>query len=167
MRAARAGVPSRTPARPDTEGCRRRRESNPRPKNSRVDSDFDWNGGSCYGCAAMRVVTEQDPISMDEIRRMATARFGDLVKAVVDLERRVMIVDAELHADEEAEFLAGGSRQRDLWGINLYPDLAESEWLEFDSMINLRPSFGNRSRGVDDDATRDRIAALVIELLRR
>ena len=104
---------------------------------------------------------------MDEIRRMATARFGDLVKAVVDLERRVMIVDAELHADEEAEFLAGGSRQRDLWGINLYPDLAESEWLEFDSMINLRPSFGNRSRGVDDDATRDRIAALVIELLRR
>jgi hypothetical protein len=50
----------------------------------------------------MRVVTEQDPIAMDEIRRMAAARFGDLVKAAVDLERRIMIVDAELHADEQA-----------------------------------------------------------------
>lgn len=115
----------------------------------------------------MRIVTELDPISMDEIRRMAAARFGDLVKAVIDLERRIMIVDAELQADEEAELLAGGSQQRDLWGINLYPDLAESEWLEFDSMINLRPSFGNRSRGVDDHATREKIAAMVVELVRR
>ena len=88
---------------------------------------------------------------------MAAGRFGDLVKAVVDLERRIMIVDADLHADQEAELLAGGSQQRDVWGINLYPDLPESDWLEFDSMINLRPSFGNRSRGVDDPAIRERI----------
>ena len=115
----------------------------------------------------MKVVTEQDPISVEEIRRMAAARFGDFVKAVIDVERRIMIVDAELHADEEAELLAGGSRQQHLWGINLYPDLAESEWLEFDSMINLRPSFGNRSRGVDDHATREKIAAMVIQLVRR
>ena len=78
-----------------------------------------------------------------------------------------LLVDAELHADEEAELLAVGSRRQDLWGINLCPDLVESEWLEFDSMINLRPSFGNRSRGVDDSATRDRIAALVTELVCR
>ena len=104
---------------------------------------------------------------MEEIRRMASARFGDLVKAVIDIERRLMVVDAELHADEEAELLAGGSRQTDLWGINLYPDLAVSDWLEFDSMINLRPSFGNRSRGVDDSTTRDRIAALMTVLVRR
>ena len=115
----------------------------------------------------MKAVTEQDPISLEEIRHMAAARFGDLVKAVVDVERGIMVVDAELHADEEAELLAVGSRQQDLWGINLYPDLPESEWLEFDSMINLRPSFGNRTRGVDDSTTRDRIAALVTEFVRR
>ncbi len=115
----------------------------------------------------MRVVTAQDPISLEEIRRMAASRFGDLVKAVVDVERRIIVVDAELHADEEAELLAGGSRQEDLWGFNVYPDLAESEWLEFDSMINLRPSFGNRSRGVDNSTMRDRIAALVTEFVRR
>jgi len=98
---------------------------------------------------------------------MAAARFGDLVKAVIDVERRVVVVDAELHADQEAHLLAGGSRQQDLWGINLYPELSESEWIESDSMINLRPSFGNRSRGVDDPAIREKIAALVGDLVRR
>ena len=78
-----------------------------------------------------------------------------------------MIVDAELHADQEAELLGGGSRQQDLWGINLYPELPESDWLEFDSMINLRPSFGNRSRGVDDAETGAKITALVRELVLR
>lgn len=115
----------------------------------------------------MRTVTERDRISLEELRRLAAARFGDMVKAVVDIERRIMIVDADLHADQEAEFLAEGSRQEDLWGINLYPDLPASDWLEFDSMINLRPSFGNRSRGVDDPATRERIVDLVRLLVSR
>lgn len=115
----------------------------------------------------MRTVTEQDRISLDELRRLAGARFGDMVKAVVDIERRIMIVDADLHADQEAESLAEGSRHEDLWGINLYPDLPASDWLEFESMINLRPSLGNRSRGVDDPATRDRIADLVQLLVTR
>jgi hypothetical protein len=78
-----------------------------------------------------------------------------------------MLLDAEMHADEEAELLAGGSRQEDLWGINLYPDLLDADWIEFDSMINLRPSFGNRSRGVDDPTTRERITSMVHRLVRR
>ncbi len=98
---------------------------------------------------------------------MADARFGDMVKGVVDLRRGILLLDADLHADQEAELLAEGSAQRDLWGINLYPDLAEDDWLEFDSMINLRPSFGNRSRGVDDPAIREAIAGLVNRLVRR
>lgn len=104
---------------------------------------------------------------MDELRSMAEGRFGDLVKGVVDLERGILLLDAEMHADQEAELLATGSVQPDMWGINLYPDLSESEWLEFDSMINLRPSFGNTTRGVDDPAVRERIAALVQKVVRR
>lgn len=118
-------------------------------------------------CGLVTTVDEHDPISLDDLRRLAAGRFGDLVKAVVDLERRVMIVDADLHADQQAELLALGARLQDLWGINLHPDRPESDWLEFDSMLNLRPSFGNRTRGVDDPATRERIAALVDALVRR
>ena len=98
---------------------------------------------------------------------MARPRFGDMVKAVVDLRRGIMLLDADMHADQEAELLADGSARRDLWGINRYPDLPEAEWLEFDSMLNLRPSFGNRSRGVDDPDTRSRIATLVQQLVTR
>jgi hypothetical protein len=90
-----------------------------------------------------------------------------MIKGVVDLRRGILLLDADLHADQEAELLAEGSEQADLWGINLYPDLPGDEWLELDSMINLRPSFGNRSRGVDDPVTREAIAALVAELTRR
>jgi hypothetical protein len=90
-----------------------------------------------------------------------------MVKAVVDLERSVILLDAELHADLEAELLTEGSLQRDLWGINLYPDVEGSDWLEFDSMINLRPSSGNRSRSVDDPATRTAIRALVDRVVQR
>ncbi len=66
--------------------------------------------------------------------------FGDLVKAVVDVERNIMALGGELHADEEALLLDDGSLQPHLWGINLYPsEYGDAGWLEFDSMINVRP----------------------------
>jgi hypothetical protein len=108
-----------------------------------------------------------DRISLDEIRELARARFGDMIKGVVDLERGILLLDADLHADEEAGLLADGSNQASLWGINLYPDVEGDDWLEFDSMINLRPSFGNRSRGVDDPATRAKIVELIARVVRR
>lgn len=101
------------------------------------------------------------------LREMATRKFGNLVKAVVDVEQEIMAVDAELHADEEALLLSKGSKQEDLWGINLYPDLSVDEWIEFDSMINLRPSVGNMSRGIDDQKLRERIIAIVNQLVKR
>ena len=115
----------------------------------------------------MRRVTELDTITLEEIRVLAGARFGDMIKGVLDLERGILLLDADLHADQEASLLADGSKQSDLWGINLYPDVAEEDWLEFDSMINLRPSFGNRSRGVDDPVTRVAIAAFIARVVRR
>ena len=108
-----------------------------------------------------------DSITLDEIRALAEARFGDMIKGVVDLERGILLLDADLHADQEASLLADGATQANLWGINLYPDIEGDDWLEFDSMINLRPSFGNRSRGVDDPATRAAIAELITRVVRR
>lgn len=115
----------------------------------------------------MRQVVAPETISLDDVRLLADARFGDMIKGVVDLERGILLLDADLHADQEAALLADGSRHANLWGINLYPEVAGDDWLDFDSMINLRPSFGNRSRGVDDPATRSAIAALVARVVRR
>lgn len=115
----------------------------------------------------MQRVTESDPISIEALRRLVPGRFSDMIKGVVDLRRRILVIDADMHADQEASLLADGSEQRDLWGINLYQQLEGPDWLEFDSMINLRPSFGNRTRGVDEAATRAAITALVAALVRR
>jgi hypothetical protein len=95
----------------------------------------------------------------------AARGFGDVIKAVVDIERGVMAIGAELHADEEAALLDDGSAQASLWGINLYPAESGDDWLEFDSMINVRPAQGNRSRGVNDDALRSAIRRVVAQLV--
>lgn len=115
----------------------------------------------------MRRATAENPVTIDELRNMAAAGFGDLVKAVVDLGRGVVLLDADMHADQEAVLLEEGATQSDLWGINLYPDASAEDLVELDSMINLRPSFGNRSRGVDDPATRAAILGLVERVVRR
>lgn len=101
------------------------------------------------------------PITLDELRQLAGEQFGDFVKAVVDVGRGVMAIGGELHADEEAALLQHGARQSDLWGINLYPDRPITELIEFDSMINVRPSQGNRSRGVENPAVRRQIHDIV------
>ena len=108
----------------------------------------------------------RDPIDRSELVAMAEARFGDMVKAVVDVSRGVMAVSGELHSDEEALLIEDGSRQADLWGINVYPNESGSEWIEFDSMINVRPSQNNRSRNVEDESTRAAIRRVVDALVR-
>lgn len=104
-------------------------------------------------------------IDRDALKVVARERFGDMVKAVVDIEKQIMAIGGELHADEEQVLLEQGSKQEDLWGINLYPDTVTEDWLEFDSMINIRPSQGNRSRGVDDPALQTRIRAVISSLV--
>ena len=97
---------------------------------------------------------------------MSENMFGDLVKAVVDIEKEIMVIDAELHADQEKVLLENGSLQENLWGINLYPDdFQDEDFIEFDSMINLRPSWGNRSRGVDDENIQKKIIEIVSEIV--
>jgi len=107
----------------------------------------------------MKVV---DTISIPELSVMAQNMYGNLVKAVVDLEKNCLVVDAEMHADEEQYLLENGSTQSSLWGINLYPDkFGTDEFVEFDSMINIRPRQHNMSRDVEDESTRQQIINLV------
>lgn len=107
----------------------------------------------------MTIITNTLPLAA--LRDMAARSFGDMVKAVVDIERELLAVDAELHADLEASLLADGSSQDKLWGINLYPDEPGEAFIEYDSLINIRPREGNRSRTVQDPALRRRIMEIV------
>lgn len=107
-----------------------------------------------------------DKISVKELKEMAEKMYGSLVKADVDLVKKIVIVDMEMHADGEAYLIENGSKQKDLWGINLKPDLFGTEdFIEFDSMINMKPSQGNSSRDVLDGEVRKQIIELVGEVV--
>lgn len=105
-------------------------------------------------------------ISKNELKKMSELFAGGLVKAVVDVEKEVMIVDAPMHADEEKELLDMGSKQDNLWGINLYPDLEGEDFVEFDSMINVRPRLNNFTREVEDGNLRAKIILIVKKLVK-
>ena len=113
----------------------------------------------------MRIL--ETPITIDELKSIAVETFGDIVKAVVDVEERLVALDAELHSDLEALLMENGSKQRNLWGINFYPSIGGDSFIEFDSMINVRPSQGNSSRNVEDDTVRRKIIGITDEWIIR
>ena len=112
----------------------------------------------------MQIVRQ--PIAVATLTQMTKRMFGNLVKAVVDVERGIMAIDGEMHADEEALLLDEGSRQTSLCGINLHPgQFGTPDFIEFDSVINIRPSQGNRTRSVDNPAARAQVTSVVDRLV--
>lgn len=104
-------------------------------------------------------------ISKEELQQAASESFVNMAKAVVDINQGVVALGGELHADAEALLLESGSKQENLWGINIYPDSSQDDRIEFISLINIRPSRGNKSMEVEDQATRDKIKEIVNKLI--
>lgn len=111
------------------------------------------------------IVLFSEPFTKKKLHEMSQKRFGDMVKAVIDIEKSVIALGGELHADEEALLMDHGSEQKDLWGINIYPALPRDQWIEFDSMINIRPAQGNRSRSIEDQNIQKKIIEIIHQLI--
>ncbi len=103
-----------------------------------------------------------DRISVSDLSSMSEKMYGLLVKAVVDIKDKSVAIDAEMHVDLEQFLLERGSAQEDLWGINLYPGKFKTDdFVEFDSMINIRPRQNNRSRTVEDEKIKQQIIDII------
>ncbi len=111
------------------------------------------------------VVVSEGRIEPAELQRLVGAHFDDMVKYVVDVERGVVAVGGEMHADAEHVLLEDGSRQADLWGANYWPGRGREDCIEFTSLINIRPAQGNRSMDVQSDALRARVSELTFARL--
>ena len=113
---------------------------------------------------AIEIVKEN--INQEHLNELAKEQFGDMVKAVIDIEQGIMAIGGELHADEEIELVEKcGSKREFTWGINLYPEKAGEDFIEFDSMINLKPQFGNRSRSVENEEIQNKIREVAGRLI--
>ena len=113
----------------------------------------------------MQIIKKE--IKVSDLKKMAEEMFGTLVKGVVDTQKEIMAVNGELHADELALLLENGSAQENLWGVNLYPDKKSEDFIAFDSVINIRPSQGNKSRTVEDEETRQEIKSIIFKLIKQ
>ncbi len=103
-----------------------------------------------------------DNISVKELQAMASNRYGSFVKTVVDVRKKLVVVDAEMQVDEEQWLLEQGSVQADLWGVNLYPEsFGTMKFIEYDSMINIRPRQQNRSRTIEAVEIRHQVEAII------
>jgi len=114
----------------------------------------------------MAIMLVDRPISRQQLKAVAQPHFEEVVKAVVDVEKRIMALGGELHADEEGFLLEQDSKQENLWGINFLLEIDPPDIVEFDSMINVRPRQNNRSRSVEDAIIREKIMDIVKHLIR-
>ena len=115
----------------------------------------------------MKIIKKNNKISRQELIKMAEKMFENIVKAVVDVKKEVMAVDAAMHSDQEAELIKNGSKQENLWGINLHPTKQRKNFVEFDSIINLKPNQNNRSRGIDNPKIKKKIIQIVNKLVEK
>ncbi|MBI1974554.1 MAG: hypothetical protein HYS51_01740 [Candidatus Zambryskibacteria bacterium] len=109
----------------------------------------------------------KDAITLAELKALAHEQYGDIIKADVDVARGIMGVGGELHVDIQSILIEReGSKGQDVWGINLYLEKTGDEFIEFDSMINLKPSLGNKTRGIESVEIQNKIREIVSRLVK-
>ncbi len=106
-----------------------------------------------------------DKIFLAEVKELAENDLGEMIKAVVDVQKGVMAIGGEWHSDAEKVLLKAGSGQKDLWGINLFPGRSKEQLIEFTSLINIRPKDGNLSMIIEIPEVKEKIIKIVNGLI--
>ena len=113
----------------------------------------------------MNIKIIRDTITKEELAEIAKDQFGDWIKVVVDIEKGIMAVGGDLHADEEAALLENGCNQKNLWGANIWFEKDGDERIQFDSMINIRPAQGNRGRTIESQDIQEKVAKIINDFI--
>jgi len=107
-----------------------------------------------------------NPITIEELKEKHMHFFKSIIKGVVDVQRKVVVVDGDLHSGIEKLPLEDGSSPEDLWGINIYPFKGRENFIEYSALINIKPHQGNFSIEVEDLAIRKKIEDIVKALIK-
>jgi len=107
----------------------------------------------------------ENPTKISQLWENREVDFTELMKVVVDIEKEILAIDAEMHADLENILLEHGSEQKNLWGANVYPDKNQEDFIEYTSFINIRPNQNNRSMEILDNTIKNKVRGIVTFLL--
>jgi hypothetical protein len=113
----------------------------------------------------MRIEIISTRVSFEDLKELAKESFGDMIKAVVDIQLRNIALGGELHADAESKLLENGSLQENLWGINIYINKNKEGRIIYQSFINIRPKQNNRSMLIEDKQLQLKIKEIVDSLV--
>jgi len=113
----------------------------------------------------MEIKVIERPIAKDELINIAAQWFGAMVKAVVDLEKNIIAIGGEMHADAEAILIEQGSKQDNLWGINLYPNEKDENFIKYISLINISPRRKNLDMEIQNSEIKSQIRELIDKLI--
>lgn len=110
----------------------------------------------------MTMLTLTSKATSEEIK-LVSEHFQGYLKVVVDIEKGILCAGADRHVDEEQELLKNSSKQSNLWGGGL--DIETGE-IDYNSMINLRPSQDNPSRDVLSKEIRQKFDKIIANILK-
>lgn len=113
----------------------------------------------------MDIVIIKNYITEQQLKKLAEKNFGNMIKGVIDIERKIIALGGELHADAETVLLQKGCQQKNLWGFNIYTDQTIDNRLEYTSFINIRPSQGNNSLEIQKEELRKKIKRIIDKLI--
>lgn len=98
----------------------------------------------------------------EEEKKKMAEDFSGFIKVVVDIEKEILTGGGKRHVEGEQKLLEKGCKQENLWGGGL--DLETGE-IDYNSMINIRPSQHNLSRDIMSQEVRNKFDQIVKNLL--
>ena len=107
----------------------------------------------------IKIIAEN--ITIDELKKIAKVYYVSMIKGVVDIDKEIIAFGGEYHIDANNILLENGSDQSDLWGFNIVFDKSVESWIEYTSLINIRPLAKNFDMEVQDISIRNRMKEII------
>ncbi|MEK7193038.1 MAG: DUF5674 family protein [Patescibacteria group bacterium] len=110
----------------------------------------------------MNITIVEEKISLNELREIAKEFYGTMIKGVVDIEKHIVVFGGEFHMDANNKLLEGqNSLQKNVWGFNVHLDKPRETWIEFTSLINIRPLQNNFDIEITDVNLRQKMKVII------
>lgn len=109
----------------------------------------------------MNIKVVKDKISTAELKELGKVFYDTMIKGVVDIENEIIAFGGEYHIDANGVLIDEGSRQSDIWGFNIVFERSKDSWIEYISLINIRPQAGNMNMEVQDSLIRDKMKKII------
>ena len=107
------------------------------------------------------IIITDKKITKEQLKRLCKQWFEDMVKVVVDIDKEVVGIGGELHADAETLLIENGSHSQNIWGANFYPWHTPADRIEYTALINIRPNQNNPSMEILDNDIKIKVKEII------